>query len=305
MVFIETLKVCEKEIREAVEELFDAAFKNQKIDTDLLLVIIHGYYDVKHIEFHIREKLSPYVFGPEHIGYSLGAFYDFFHSYRTTATSKKKFEKLLKDPKTKEAVEHQEGLAMNIELLIYLKFWESDLLLRQLYNLVNLASGRYYDWSFVPPDLTKKNNDSSGKFSRRPFIRNHIQAPMEVICPKFHKLVKDNYSAQIRNAIAHSKYYFLGRNLHLANKEENKFYELTHIPFADWEIRFHKTLLFYNYIIGNIQRYDKHYQEEVKDKHFGLPLSTPKLTRNGLRKNQWVKYDDLWHRWLWSTQVDD
>lgn len=305
MVFIETLKECEPEVREAVEELFETAFKNQKVDTDLLLVIIHGYYDVKHLEFHVREKLSPYVFGPEHIGHSLGTFYDFFHSYRTTAISKKKLEKLAADSKKKQAIDHQEELTINIELLIYLKFWESDLLLRQLYNLVNLASGKYYDWSFVPPDLTQKKKNNSGKFSRRPFIRNHIQAPIKTICPKFHKLVKENYSAQIRNAIAHSKYYFLGRNLQLANKDENKFYELTNISFADWEIRFHKTLLFYNFIIGCIQRYDKHYQDEVKDKHFGLPLSTPQLTHLGLRKNQWVKYDNVWNRWLWSTQIDD
>lgn len=305
MVFTETLKTYQNEVKEAVDELFDAAFKNQKADNDLLLVIIHGYLDVKHLEFHKREKLSPYVFGPEHIGHSLQAFYDFFHSYRTSAISKKKFEKLLADPVKKEALEHQEELALNIELLIYMKFWESDLLLRQLYNLVNLATGKYYDWSFVAPDLGKKKKDSAGKFSRRPFIRNRIQAPIETICPKFHKLVKENYSAQIRNAVAHSKYYFLGRNIQLANKEENKFYELTNIPFADWEIRFHKTLLFYNFIIGNIQRYEKYYVEEAKDKHFGLALSTPRLTHLGLRKNQWVKHDDYWKRWLWSTQAGD
>jgi hypothetical protein len=316
MVFNETLTAYQDEVREAVDELFDAAFKNQKVNTDLLIVFIHGYLDVKHLEFHKKEKISPYVFGPEHIGYSLGAFYDFFHSYRTTSISKREFEDLLSDPIKKEAVEHDEELGMNIELLIYLKFWESDMLLRQLYNLVNLATGKYYDWSFTPPDLTtkkKKNNkkkkndkkNNSGQFSRRPFIRNHIQSPIQTICPKFYELVKENYSAQIRNAIAHSKYYFLGRNIQLANKDENKYYELTNIPYADWEIRFHKTLLFYNFIIGNIQRYEKYYMEEVKDKHFGLALSTPKLSDRGLRVNQWVKYDAYWKRWLWSTQVPD
>jgi hypothetical protein len=304
MVFIELLKKYEIEIKEAVEELFEAAYKNQRIDTDLLLVIIHGYYDEKHKTFLEKEKLSPYVFGPAHIGYSLDSFYEFFHFYRTTHKSKKKFSKLLSDPATKEETEYHERLTLNLELMIYLKFWESDLLLRQLYNLVNLAAGKYYDWNFTPPDAGKKEN-SSGKFSRRPFIRNHIQTPMKTVCPKFHSLIEDNYSAQIRNSIAHSKYYFMGRNLQLANRDENKHYELHNIPFDDWEIRFHKTLLFYNFIIGNIQKFDKLYQDEVKDKHFGLPLSTPKLNNLGLRKNQWAKYDEARHRWLWATQVDD
>ncbi len=263
------------------------------VDTDLLIVIIHGYYDVQHLEFHKCEKLSPYVFGPAHIGYSLDTFYEFFHFYRTTPLSKLKFENQLKNPEKKDEIEYQERLALNLELLIYLKFWESDLLLRQLFNLVNLASAKYYDWDFML------------SYSRRSLIREQIQGPMKTVCPKFYKLVDENYSAQIRNAVAHSKYYFMGRNLQLANKEENKFYKLHNIPFEEWEIRFHKTLLLYNFIIGNLQRYDKLYQEEVKDKHFGLPLSTPRLSHHGLRKNQWVKYDSTWKRWLWSTQVDD
>jgi hypothetical protein len=230
MVFIELLKKYEAEIKEAVDELFENAYKNQKVDTELLLVIIHGYYDGKHEEFFRKEKLSPYVFGPDHIGYSLDSFYEFFHFYRTTHKSKKKFLKLLSGAETKEEAEYHERLTLNLELLIYLKFWESDLLLRQLYNLVNLASGKYYDWSFTPPDAEKKKN-SSGKFSRRPFIRNHIQAPMKTVCPKFYSLIEDNYSAQIRNAIAHSKYYFMGRNLQLANKKENEHYELHNIQF--------------------------------------------------------------------------
>jgi hypothetical protein len=305
MVFKETLRALEQEVREAVDELFDTAFKNQRVNTDLLLILIHGFYDEKHLEFIKREKLSPYVYGPGPIGFSLDAFYDFFHAYRMNVMSKKKFQKLLDDPEKKEDAAHTEQININVELAIYLKFWESDMLLRELYNLVNLASGKYYDWNIVPPDLDKDKKNGAGKFSRRPFIRNHIQAPMEDICPKFYKLVKENYSAQIRNAVAHSKYYFMGRNLQLANRDENAFYELGNIPFDEWETRFHKTLLFYNFIIGNKQRYDKFYQDEVKDKHFGLAISTPRLTSNGLRQNHWVKYDHVWHRWLGSHQIED
>lgn len=50
MIFKETLKVYQKEVSDAVAELFDRAFENQKIDIDLLLVIIHGFHDSKNIE---------------------------------------------------------------------------------------------------------------------------------------------------------------------------------------------------------------------------------------------------------------
>jgi len=293
MVFVETLKQQSSVVKAAVDELFDAAHRNQKYDTDILIVIIHGFYNDSYKEYFERNKLSLYTFGPEHVGYSLDTFYEFFHSYRTKTFSRPKFYKALKTKKTKENVEHLERLSFNLELLIYLKFWESDLLLRQLYNLANLACGKHYEWDFK---VVK---------GRQSLIRRHIQAPLKEACPKFYNLIEETYSAQIRNAIAHSKYYFLGRNLQLANTDDRTNDNLVNISFEDWEIRFHKVLLIYNFIIMNIEKYNKEYQDEVKDKHFGLPLSVPKLNHLGNRKNQWVKYDKVWHRWLWSTQVDN
>ena len=291
MVFFETLKKYEDEVKEAVDELFETAFKNQKYDTDILIVLIHGFYDDTHREFFEKNRLSLYTFGPAHVGYSLDTFYEFFHFYRTITVSKKKFLKALKKADTKERFEHQERLNINLELLIYLKFWESDLLLRQLYNLTNLASGKHYEWDFKVVH------------GRQSLIRKHIQTPLKIICPKFYALIEETYSAQIRNAVAHSKYYLLGRSLQLANSDPKN--NLFNIPFDEWEVRFHKVLLTYNFIIGNIQKFEDHYQNEVKDKHFGLPLSVPKLNHLGLRKNQWVKYDDSRKRWLWSSQLDN
>ena len=315
MVYIETLKKYSNEVESAVDELFTQAFQNQKYDTDLLIVLIHGFYQGSFPEFFEKNKLSPYTFGPDYAGLSLDTFYEFFHSYRTSAISRKAFHVKLKQKKNKTQAEHIERIYVNLELLIYLKFWESDFLLRQMYNLANLASGKYYEWDF---QIVRQ---------RQSLIRNKIQAPLTTICPKFYALIEDCYSAEIRNSIAHSKYYFTGRNIHLANDEKSlkkthnhsESLELnvhlpaqeylpksiTHITFDDWEIRFHKVLLIFNFIIGNSKKYSKYYQHEVADKHFGLPLSTPKLSRNGLRKNQWVKYDPMFNRWLWSTQINN
>lgn len=292
MVFTELLNQFESEVKEAVEELFEKAYSNQKEKNDLLLVIVNGFYDDKNAQALKSNGYSPYVIGPAQIGYSLETLYEFFDYYRKTNILKSDFDSLLAKNETREAAEHNERLSINIELMIYLKFWESDLLLCQLYNLTNLATGEYYDW-----------HNTKVLDSRMDLIRNKIQKPIEMICPKMYKLIEDIYSNQIRNAIAHSKYHFIGRALILANKDESVFYKLYNIPFDNWEERFHKTLLLYNYIIGSINKYSALYQEEVKDKHNGLAVSIPKLSAVGLRVNQWMKYDIAFKVWRWAHQI--
>jgi len=77
-----------------------------------------------------------------------------------------------------------------------------------------------------------------------------------------------------------------------------------HIPIPDWQIRFHKTILLYNHIIGNFNRYDALYQEEVRNKFYDLPISIPSPTPSDRRGVSWVKYDTEWNRWLWASQME-
>jgi hypothetical protein len=92
-----------------------------------------------------------------------------------------------------------------------MKFWETDLILRRLSNLSNLAQAKPYYW-----DYSQTVYDA-----RRNLIKDEIQKPLEFICPLFYKLIDEIYSNQIRNAVAHSQYYFLYDSIHLTNKDGN------------------------------------------------------------------------------------
>jgi hypothetical protein len=39
-------------------------------------------------------------------------------------------------------------MTLQVELMVYLKFWESDVILRKLYQLSNLAQAKNYDWHY-------------------------------------------------------------------------------------------------------------------------------------------------------------
>jgi len=52
----------------------------------------------------------------------------------------------------------------------------------------------------------------------------------------------------------------------LTNKSENNLYKLDSISYADWEILFHRNVLFYNHLIGCFNDYSKIYQDQVVDK---------------------------------------
>lgn len=81
------------------------------------------------------------------------------------------------------------------QLLLYMKFWETDLILRRLSNLAKLAQAKPYYWEYSQ----KVFND------RRNLIKDDIQKPLESICPLFYELIDEIYSNQIRNAVAHSQ----------------------------------------------------------------------------------------------------
>lgn len=283
MIYYETLKRLDPSVKEAVDELFDSAIKNQVHKTDILLVHIHGFKLGKEYSPGLKQnKLNPYVIGPDMIGFSLNSFYEFYDSYRKSIFSKKEFEE--KSKSNPNELEIQK-FTVEIELLIYLKFWEADLMLRKLYNIANLCIGKPYSWDYNKLLLRQ----------RRKFIREKIQTPLETICPKFYALIDDIYFRQLRNAIAHSKYFISGNNIVLINKQDDpKFYKLSSISFDQWEEIFHKLLLLYNHIIGNFEKINENFIELAKKEPNGLPIYLPKMTN----KIRLVKYDNVNNRWI-------
>lgn len=287
MLFKETLNNHKDEVEAAVDQLFDKAFNCQVNKTDLLLVLENGLKKDYSASTLKRLKISPYQIGPDFIGFRYDTFYQFINYYRQGIRSKDEFLKAFEDKKTKESFL---DFYRDFQLLLYMKFWETDLILRRLSNLSNLAQGKPYSWNY-----------SQAVFkARRNLIKDEIQKPLEFICPLFYKLVDEIYSNQIRNAVAHSQYYFLYDTINLTNKDENKHYRLNGIKYDDWEVLFTKLILLYNFMIRNFNKYQSIYQEEVKDKHFGLLIYFPDNDLKGSQKTGWIKYDFSHKRWYWN-----
>jgi hypothetical protein len=289
MIYEETLEKYNDSVKDAVDELFSNSFTNQRNDTDLLLVFQNALKNNHPEETLKRLNITNFQIGPDFIGFRYNSFYKFINAYRDKVFKKtdQKAE-LEKDPFERDYIYHN---LIEQELLIYLKFWESDLILRRLYNLTRLARGEEYEWIY----------DQSFFNARRKLVKEEIQKDLDRISPKFNALIEEIYSRQIRNAIAHSQYYLLYDSINLTNKDENPHYILGSISYDDWEILFHKTILFYNYLISNTNEYSEKYQKDVKGKHYGLMIVFPEKDSKGNNKTGWLKFDESFNRWYWNN----
>lgn len=287
MLFEETINKYKDIVETAIDQLFVEAYKNQVNETDLLLVLENGLKKEYSDTTIKRLNPTPYHIGPDIIGLRYDTFYQFINFYRKDITSKGKFIKKFTDKKTRESFMN---FYLDFQLLLYMKFWETDLILRRLLNFSNLAQGKPYYWDYSQTVFN----------ARRNLIKDEIQKPLEFICPLFYNLIDGIYSNQIRNAVAHSQYYFLYDTINLTNKDENKHYKLNGIKYDDWEVIFTELMLLYNFMIKNFNKYQSLYQEEVKDKHFGLLIYFPEYDQKGSQKTGWVKYDFSHKRWHWN-----
>jgi hypothetical protein len=290
MLFKETLLQYEDYVKDATKELFDVAFSNQVHETDLLLVLENGLKQNYSQETLERLKISPYSIGPDHIGLRYSSFYEFINQYRKSIF--KKADHLTEINKQPNNRNYFYNYLVEQELLIYLKFWETDLILRRLFNLSRLARCLDYSWEYDQ----KRFNE------RRKIVKDEIQSNLKKITPKFCQLLEDIYNRQIRNAIAHSQYYLLYDTIILTNKTENSAYKLDAISYNDWEILFHKTILFYNYLIHFFNEFSKKYQEMEYDKQNGLLIEFPEKNSKGNNKIGWVKFNKDFSRWYWNNK---
>jgi hypothetical protein len=294
MIFHQTLKKYETEVKEAVTELLDCAFKNQTHRQDILLIIEHGFYN-EFYETYISNgtKFSPYVIGPKDIGHSEYTHHEFLHWY--SASHLVDQDEFLEKVKEDEQEQRNEKIMIHVELGTYLKFWEADMILKKLYQLSNLAQGNSYDWRIEMPTNPKEG-------SKQAIIREKIRDGVKNVCPKFYELMKSTYVPQIRNAIAHSQFFFMNRTIQLLNysKYPKAFSPMSHISFEEWTDYFHKTLMLYNEIFGGLNEFRDHYAKETEKKGF-IEIRITKddgselIKKLGLRKGfkAWVWYTNL------------
>jgi len=291
MLFEETLLQYENYVKEAVEELFKTAFSKQLNENDLLLVLQNGLKQNYSAETLKRLKITQYSIGPDYIGLRYNSFYDFINQYRKAIF--KKSDHIDEINKQHADRKYFYNYFIEQELLIYLKFWETDLILRRLYNLSRLARGLNYSWDY-----------SQNLFNeRRKLVKMEIQKNLQNITPKFCQLIEDIYSRQLRNAIAHSQYYLLYDTIILTNKSDKPFYKIHSIELKDWEVLFHKNILFYNYLIHFLNEYSTIYQNLAEDKQNGLMIIFPDKNIKGNNETGWVRYDKAVSRWNWNNNT--
>jgi hypothetical protein len=288
MIFEETILKYHFQVVEAVEELFLKAATNQTHESDILLILINGFY----LGDNINPDYSPFVFGSGGWEYQADhTQYRFFDTYRNhwVKESRKDF---FSDISINQEKQLNIDLSIQIELMIYLKFWESDRIIKILYELSLIASGKDYDWYFKIPKEEARHN----------IIRLKIRDQVKDICPKFYQLIKDIYRSQIRNAAAHSQFYIVNDTLGFTNysSDPKDFAPLSQIKFEEWEEKFHKLILFYNELIGKIQKTKKDFILKQEGKEFGIPIRLP--AKIGSNNKKWIKYfqsSSLRKEWIW------
>ncbi len=285
MLFEETIEKYDNEVKSAVDELFAKAYSHQSNDTDLLLVLMNALKTDYPPETLKRLDIDNYQIGADIIGFRYNSFYNFINQYGCKVFRKDDLDvKLLNSNDRDYFIEN--------ELIIYLKFWETDLILRRLYNIARLARGEKYDWEY----------NQSFFNTRRILVKDNIQKNLAKISPKFNKLINEVYISQIRNAIAHSQYYLMYDSIILTNKNESKHYTIEAISFNDWEVRFHKNILLYHHLIRCNKEYLEKFQEKVKGRYNGLKVVFPEIGKMGIDKIGWVKYDEHFKRWYWNDK---
>jgi len=298
MIFKELLDELKDDISSAVNELFLAAWKNQTHPQDLLLIDQHGFYSEMLADPTVQKthNLSPYVIGPDEIGYAESTFYKFIDWYRQSHLFKKSdFEKEIE--KNAEA-KKQEYLTVQLEQSIYLRFWESDLILKQYNQLSSLAIGDPYDWHLKIPTYAREG-------SKHELIRKSIRDRIEKICPKFFSLIKNNYLTQLRNAIAHSQFYILGRGFTLLNYSDDPAAHspLKGLTFDEWYRIFHQTLLLHNETVRAFEEYRKKYKKKTLDNDNRIQIRIIDQDSNESFSDLGIRHDR--DEWLWRGNLND
>ena len=267
MIFSQKLKELDSVLDPEFEQLFDCVKAKQSHPNDLLIWLNNGFYDESMLNFKPSDgkKINPHVVGPGQIGFSEDTHYKFIHQYRQAYLSKVSFDEYRKmleySPERSEEIDHTieiESTTINLEMLVYLKIWEADNFIKKFYELARLLNSEPYDWYF---QIKESNRDASNSETRQEIIRKRIRERFKGF-KGIHNAFKTAYKTQIRNAIAHSKFSFHSRNIHLHNYiATDKASQLKTISFDEWIEIFHATLSLHNQYIGFHNKVQELYED--------------------------------------------
>ena len=304
MIFKDLIKKFSNELHPEFENILDLGFSNQYHPGEMLLWKINGFYDdyLAGIQPNEGMKLNPHVIGPGIEGHSEQTHYDFINQYRHSNISENKFTEYLErvkyDPEKKEEIDKMvsfESISIQIEMLIYLKIWEADLMIKKFYELARILNGEPYDWYFRVAESSRDNNSTG---TRQEIIRKLIRDKFSKRSDFLKDWITSIYKTQIRNSIAHSNYSIIGRNINLNNYIKNDpAAQLNNVEFDEWHNIFHKLLLLHNeYIwLGNTIN-DIYAERYLKGEKIEILITE----KNGKQYSFELDYDENYKTWRYK-----
>lgn len=302
MIFVDQLLKYEQVLRPEFEKLGNDALAKQAHDGDMLIWFNNGFYDEGMANFKTADggSYNPHVVGPGAIGHSEQAHYRFIHKYREAYLTEEPYADYLTrckyTPERREEIDQlidHEETTIQLEMLVYLKFWESDSIIKKFYELVRMVHGEPYDWYF---QIAESNRAVGATGTRQEIIRKHIRNRLEANYPEIYKAIKIAYKTQIRNAIAHSQYSFQGPNIHIHNAiEGDQHNSIQNLTFQEWSEMFHLTMVLYNEYIRLGNTVAEFYKAVAEKYDNVLPIQvTEKTTKTYLLPLQYRPVPNSW-----------
>ncbi|GAB2452378.1 hypothetical protein GCM10011375_39380 [Hymenobacter qilianensis] len=297
MLFIDQVRAQDALLSPEFERLFSLAVENQSHPGDLLLVLENGAYQPEVLDFP-GENLSPYVIGPGADGLAYNTHYQFINLYRQRvyATTHSEYlaeiEALVQAQNwpERDKLEEAEAISVQLETLIYLKVWESDFVIKRLYEFVRVLFGESFEWRFKVSE-SARDRDATGV--RHEIIRLQIRDKVRPISEILYTSIVTAYKTQIRNSIAHSNYSIMSRNIHPNNYvATDPASQLYNLPFDDWIDMFHTTLAVYNELIGLGNKIRRHYATLAAIQNNEIQVLVP--DRNGQLQSRIIMYRPEW-----------
>jgi len=222
MIRKEEFRLIKIEVDTAIKEAFELAKQNENKENDYVLFLGNAEY----IESYVGTNINPHIVDYRVNGYRDEERLKFLVEYLNNGYSF--YGENTVDSKT----------SISIEMMIYTHIWESKTFLRQLKKLSNLCNSVEYDWNVIIPDYTKHT-----------FIRSELRDVFGAKELKLAEVISKGYHSSLRNAFAHSEYFFnmYKPELSLSNYKGAE-WEIDKISYDDWSIRFcYSFLLSYGF----------------------------------------------------------
>ncbi len=303
MIFKCKLKEKGQIISPEIDKLLDIALSKQAHTGDLLLFHINGFYNddtLRWNENNPEKKYNPHVIGPSSEGHSEQAHYSFIHKYRTTNISKLTYSDYLKlhewtqerHNEIEELIDIEET-SIQIEMLIYLKFWEADMIIKKLYQFTRILNGEFYDWYFK---VSESNRDKKSTGTRQDILRKSVRDKIKPHSEILYQIIKNTYKTQIRNSIAHSNYSFHGRHIHPNNYiKDDPYASIKALSFDEWIDIFHNTIVLHNEYIRMNKFINDHYAELASKQDNKMEILVTE--KEGKQYPLYIEFRPKWNDW--------